>query len=367
MPMHCSTAGRTPRRTIITLTAAAIAAVAAVLAPPAMACACGGMVLPAGADSSVDREVALITADGTREVIHMQLSVDADTDDLGLLVPLPAPAELSLGDPQLFDDLSTAIRPRPREEFHLFGPPVLFGSADETSGGAPAGAGGGVQVIGEVDLGPLQAATLSADDPAALQNWLDENGYEMADGLAAQLQPYIDEDWTFVAARLTQEGKDLQGDLPPLVMEFPSTGMVYPMRMSRAAEQTQTVLTYVLDDHRMERTDATAAGTELLFAGIVAADAMQSEQLGQVITTTPYLTAMEQVFSDPAEQIVSDLSFGQAPDDTGFQRTYTVDTYGIPIDVAIIGLVVVLALGGLLIWFLVKRRGAQREDSSFHS
>ncbi len=347
-----------------TVVAVLAGVLATFVAPPAMACGCGGVVAPSGTETAVSHEVALITGDGSTETVHMQLTIDADADDLGLLVPTPAPATVSLGDPQVFADLTFAVRARPVENFHLFGPPVLFDSAGDSRSGAGGGAPGGVQALSTVNLGPLEATTLRADDPAALQGWLDEHDYQIGDGLAAAGQPYMDEGWTFVAVRLTQEGKDLQGELPPLVMRFASTDLVYPMRMSKAAKDSQSVRTYVLGGHRVDRTDATAAAgssANVTFAGMVPIAEVESEQLRTALAGAPYLTTFDQVFTEPGTQIVSDFTFADAAGDAGYQRTYTVDTYGIPIDVAIILLVGVLAVVAVAWWAVNRRRRRGRE------
>lgn len=349
---------RHPFRTA--LTALLCAAGALVVAPPAMACGCGGVVAEPGHRTTVDQETVLLTGNGTTETVHMQLSMKSDADDLGLLVPTPTPATVALGDPEVFSDLSYVIRPRPVEKFHLFGPAVLFGSDSDSAGraGAPASTGGGVQAISTVNLGPLEATTLRADDPVALQKWLGEHHYQLSENLATQVKPYVEENWAFVAVRLTQQGRQLQGELPPLVMTFDSDHLVYPMRMSRAADHPESVRTYVLGAHRVQRTDPTATGADpagITFAGTVPAADVSSDSLRRLLTDAPYLTVVDQYLSEPTTAISSDFTFDRAPTDEAHYATYTVDTYGIPIDIAVILLVLLVGVG-VLVWRLVRRR-----------
>lgn len=173
---------RTRHRRILTALAALVFGVLLVVAaPPAMACGCGGVVSDPGHRTAVDHEVALLTGDGTTETIHMQLGMKSDAEDLGLLVPTPTPATVTLGDPDIFDDLKSVTRPQPVKKFHLFGPAVLFGDGPDgrTRSGAAPQTGGGAQALRTVNLGPLEATTLRADDPAALQQWLDDHHYQM--------------------------------------------------------------------------------------------------------------------------------------------------------------------------------------------
>jgi hypothetical protein len=327
------------------------------LGPPASACGCGGVVSDQGTRTTVNREVALITRDGGTESITMQLSMDSTGADVGLLVPTPTPAKVSLGETQTFTDLEAVTRPRRVEQFHLFGPPALIDpgrSSGDTAGAAP---GSGVTALETVDLGPLAATTLQADDPRALQSWLDEHHYVLRDRLSTQVQPYIDEGWSFVAVRLTQQGKDIRGTLPPVVMTFASGRTVYPMRMSRAAADAQTVRTYLLDSHRQQRDDATARVglPAVVFAGSINPTDVRSASLAKSLATTPYLTVIDQYFADPATQISSDFAFVPAPTDEQVIPTYTVDTYGIPIDVAIL-LLLVLTAAAVVVSRMVSRR-----------
>ena len=102
-------------------------------------------------------------------------------------------------------------------------------------------------------------------------------------------------------------------------MRFASADLVYPMRMSKAAKDTQSVRTYVLGRHRVERTDPTAGEqATVTFAGTVPTAEVESEQLRTALAAAPYLTTFDQVFTDPGSQIVSDFSFSDAASDEGY-------------------------------------------------
>lgn len=350
------------------LVTATLAVVLLAISPPAQACACGGVVGPNGVRTTVSQEIAMVTHHGGTETIEMQLDLTSDGDDVGLVVPTPAPAKVSLGDGQTFDDLSWASRPREKTDRHLFGPPALFG--DETDGAAATGAptGEAVRPLRTVHLGPLDATVLQADDPKALATWLDRHGYRMKPGLAKQVKPYVRMKWSFVAVRLTTKGKQLDGELPPLVMKFASDRLIYPMRMSRAASTAQGVMTYVLAEHRMRRTDSTAKARRgvtapvVEFAGKVDPASVRSSELRRQLHKTPYLTTIGQTFADPARAITSDLTFERADSDAGFERTYTTEEYIVPIDIAIIGLVLLAgAAVGVAAWIRSSRR--RRRDA----
>ena len=115
-----------------------------------------------------------------------------------------------------------------------------------------------VTVLSRQNAGPFDVANLAAVDTDALQGWLDENGFELDESVIALMQPYVDENWTFVAVRMRPDvaGEALGGDLQPLTISFDSTELVYPMRASANAENSQTLYLYVLADHRVNKENA---------------------------------------------------------------------------------------------------------------
>ena len=67
-----------------------------------------------------------------------------------------------------------------------------------------AGEGGeGVTVISEQNVGAFDTVILTADNPMALTDWLDEHGYHHSIDDNAILQSYIDQRWIFTAMRLS--------------------------------------------------------------------------------------------------------------------------------------------------------------------
>ncbi len=340
-----------------------LAVPALLVGSPAQACACGGVVDQPGGDTSVSAETAVVVWDGTQETILLRLSTRSEAVTAGLLVPTPTPATVTLGDEQVFADLAAVTVPRTEERRHLFGPPLFFGGGGGGDGASAGGPGGGVRVLGTVDLGPLRATTLSATDARALDGWLEGHGYESSPALQAVVTPYVDEGWSFVAVQLNAVGQALAGDLPPIAMSFASDEAVYPMRMSSAAEETQEPTVYVLADHRVHRTDPVASGStrpDVSFAGKLAPGEVTSPTLQGWLATTPYLTATSQWLPDPA-QIVTDFTFARAPSDVPYQRVLYDDSYLIPGDIGALLILLLVAGAAWLVVRLVRRprRGSE--------
>lgn len=313
-----------PRRSVLALSALALAAAGVIAAPPAQACACGGFVAPEGYDSQVYREQAVLQWDGVRETVVVELGALSDAPTMGLIIPTPTPATAALADPAMFTELDVLTAPQPVVDRYRWWPDRDFGdsaSAPEAGGVPP------VQVLGEVRLGPLDVTTLAASDAEALRDWLDAQGFELPDTFAEALEPYIADGWSYVAARIAPEAEaSFDGTLDPIRLTFDSDELVYPMRLSAAATTAQRVRTFVLADHRMQRTDATDAQrpAELTFAGSVDAATIDSTELADLVAGGSYLTVHENDFATPESQIVSDFVFDVAPDDVPYVQTYSV-------------------------------------------
>jgi hypothetical protein len=145
---------------------------------PAAACACGVPAPRPGQDVIVDKEHAIVSWDGDRERIELLLDMLTDADDVGLIVPTPSPAEVTAGDRQTFVDIEEAIQPKQVTVDDWW--------AGDQGDGAAGGAAPPV-VLDQVQLGPVEATTLEASDADGLTAWLDENGYEIRDEIAAGL------------------------------------------------------------------------------------------------------------------------------------------------------------------------------------
>lgn len=326
----------TPAHTAVRVRTAAVALAGALLvtglgavAAPAHACACGGAVERPGDDVEITHETAVLQWDGTRETVVMQLSAETDVSDFALVVPTPSPATASLSDADLIDDLRRLSEPRADVERRWW-PEWSLGDGDGSVG---AQAPGGVSVLERSRLGPLEVTTLAATEADALTQWLSENGYVMEDALADAFQPYVDDGWYYVAVRVaSEEDMPLDGELQPLELVFDSDELVYPMRLSAAAQTAQSTRTYVLSDHRTERTDAMASGSDVRFAGRIVpgsadVDAVVgdlSPALEELLDGGDYLTTVDQTFTRPAEQIVGDYTFGRAADDEPYAETVRV-------------------------------------------
>ncbi|WP_420113147.1 DUF2330 domain-containing protein [Pseudactinotalea sp.] len=352
----------------LTLVTALASMVGIAIMPAAQACGCGGFVSPEGEDVAAGAEYAVLSWDGETERVVLSMDAITTSSDAALLIPTPTPAEAALAETSVFSELEKVIEPEEVITYEWW-PDLGFG-AGAGEGGAPQGAPGdsGVSVLNTQQLGDLEVTVLAASDANELADWLDSHDYVMRDGLADALMPYVSEGWYYIAIRLTAEADTLEGALQPIDLTFASQQLIYPMRLSSAATESQFVRTYVFSDHKVRRTDETATEgqVELRFAGQVPAGALTADSLVSIAAEQPYLTVLDQYFPEPSAEIISDFTFGQASDDAPYrERVYETrmrEIVGIPAGPALTFIGMVVLLTGTLIVSGVARRGRRRRQ-----
>ncbi|NUK73900.1 DUF2330 domain-containing protein [Streptomyces lunaelactis] len=351
---------RAPRlRQVLLVVLAVLALQLGSLISPAYACGCGAMVLDRQSHMSVDRETSVVGWDGRTEQILMRFTVDGDAPKAAWIMPVPNRATVELGDNALFDELETVIAPEHRTR-HYFWPrgddwPFSSDSRDSAGAQAPGKGAPEVGVVGRERLGDFDVARLTATDPGALRGWLEQNGFELPDGLTAELKPYVAQKWEYVAVRLAPEaeGSVLRGTLDPLRLRFASDRLIYPMRLSRLARTPQSLGLFVLAPHRMEPRSPIGGGAP------GGTDAGKGRPSGVIDSFTggsggeTFLTALDQEFPEP-RRIDGDHELRAAAKDTPFRRVVYDDELltagGFPVWVLTVG-------GGLAVPAAVALRG----------
>lgn len=312
------------KRRILVLLFALLTTQLGALVNPAWACGCGAMIPEGYARIGVEKETSVVRWDGRTEQIVMRFVVRGDAPRAAWIMPVPGRAAVELADGAVFDELSRLTEPQERTR-HYFWPRdrdwPFTGSGDGMAGAAPGAGEPPVGVVGREQLGDFDVARLTATDPDALRNWLEDNGFKLPEGLTAELKPYVDQKWEYVAVRLAprQQGKKLQGTLDPLKIRFDSDRLVYPMRLSRTAKTPQSLGLYVLADHRMEPGSAIGGSApKVTFAGRVTPD---GGPLAELAGGKPvFLTAIDQEFPQPG-RIDGDHELRAAAKDTPYRRT----------------------------------------------
>ncbi|GAA1577652.1 DUF2330 domain-containing protein [Kribbella sancticallisti] len=325
-------------------------------ANPAWACACGGYLPDAESRARVFGENALVRFDGTQEEIVLSMSVQGQSKKAAWIMPVPTAAKVELGDSDLFQRLQSVTRPKvvTRKTYWPFRDLGIMGGGRGDSAGAAPGAA--VDVRQQMVLGPFQVARIAGTSGTAVTDWLGQNGYAVPAGLAENLTPYVTEKWEIVAVKLApkEAGESMSGATPPLRLTFPSSRIVYPMRLSKGASTAQTVTVYVAAPYRVDASTLPVADVkpELLYAGRV-----QGESYAQLAAPTSFLTAYSVTYRDPS-RITDDFAFTRASTDEEFQRVrYVTENDGLLSTLAIVlGVPLLLGIAAAFIAVRVVRR-----------
>src|SRR5262249_13359633 len=78
--------------------------------------------------------------------------------------------------------------------------------------------------------GAFESDTISSNDPRALQDWLEENGFALPPHCGPVIRDYVNEGWVFVATKLRRdESGEVSSTVHPLSFRFKTERPVYPM------------------------------------------------------------------------------------------------------------------------------------------
>lgn len=133
------------------------------------------------------------------------------------------------------------------------------GSAGASAGGFPTAtpgpnAGMGVTVEASGIVGAFEWTVISlgssVDDPAeAAVLWLEENGYDVAEGARGLIGPYLEDGLYLLALRLTK-GSD-SGSIRPIALTYAASQPMIPIKLTAvAANEDMGVLTWLLSSAR---------------------------------------------------------------------------------------------------------------------
>ncbi len=215
------------------------------------ASACGGFFCQrVPINQAAEQIIFRQDGDEVRAVVLIQYVGEAE--DFSWVLPVPAnlrSEDLSTGSDAFFQSLERATRPQFTLEIE--GEPCpqggFGGGILDLLGPAPeeGGADDGVMVLEEATVGPFDVQVVSSDDPAAMINWLIENGYDLSDRGEQLITPYVEEGMNFVALKLRQDQGI--GDIRPLVLKYRSDHPMIPIRLTAvAAEDDMGVLVWIL-------------------------------------------------------------------------------------------------------------------------
>ncbi len=324
---------------------------------------------------------AIIFWDGTVEKLILQVSFEGEMDEFAWIVPVPSYPTLDQSTARLFIELYSITAPLYRRSgmskgFGMMG----TGKMDEA----------GITVHEEKQVGIYQTATLSAENPEALIEWLNENEYQVPEKLSPLMDFYIEKDWYFVAMRISvddiytqdmMQSRDWIANIEPLQLSFETDTMVYPLKITSLNGGETEVLLYTFAPYKTNSMNID--GFEEEFGSFV--DKIEYNLLSRVADESYYpydnyysyyphyseedisevdFTWLEELSSGEffltklrgkltAQDMVDDLILGQADNNDEYRMEVREDNYYLNVILnVIVGLLFILFVYGFSLFFL---------------
>lgn len=203
---------------------------------------CAGFVHGEGVELDSPAQEAIFRVEAGVATVEYLAEFRGETEDFGWVIVLPGTfSTLEEGDKTTFDELRAWTDPQVYEESEDEGGRSC-GCTDQAlskgDGANDLGDRGGVDVVAEGYTGTYSYQVVEATDPTALQDWLDENGWE-SDEIAEPVAQYVEEGGAqFVLVRLDNDitmDPEVTYQLPPVRIAY-AGDLTFPSRMALGAE-----------------------------------------------------------------------------------------------------------------------------------
>jgi len=219
--------------------------------------ACGGCFVPDGSSTQVTGHQMILSMGMDQTTLWDQFSyADGDGSDFTWVLPTKGVVEIGLSSDLIFGQLGvdTAVTVLPPPQSC---PPTncddgdFAAESDANFGGGGGSADDGVTVLAQEQVGPYETVQLQSSDPAALNDWLETNGYTIPDDVQPIINSYVAEQFNFLALKLSPGvGVDR---MQPVRVTTPGAGVALPLRMVAAGTGVTTAVTlWVIGEGRYE-------------------------------------------------------------------------------------------------------------------
>ena len=218
-------------------------------------------------------------------------------------------------------------------------------------------------MISQQRVGDFDTVILTADDPMALTDWLDERGYHHSITDNTILQSYIDKKWIFTAMRLNADvladggfrnGPQLSFSIDPILLTYTAETLTYPLRLtSISARQGADVTVYTLSSYKMDFPGAEVAYANRITDRELSAIRERYPTVANFIGGQRYLTRLRRTFA--RTEMGRDFALVRHPNDSEFRRIRYLQ---------VLPFVDNLLLGLLVMVYVVSRRIYRRVGRS---
>ncbi len=215
-----------------------------------LACLLGLRVHPAraccpawrpGQPVRIANQQILVVWDPATRIEHFireaKFAAGARQDGFGFLVPSPTVPEIAAADGAVFEQLNDRIKPRVVEVTRWKNHYSLLGSLFTLESKAPASRAfddapppmAAVEVMKTARVGSYDVAVLKAADPAALTEWLSDNGYDSRPEMTDWSRPYVEKGWMITAFKYATDATNI--DVSAVRLTFETDVPLFPYRV----------------------------------------------------------------------------------------------------------------------------------------
>ena len=226
---------------------------------------CGFFVSGADAELYNDASQVVLMRRGNRTVMSMSNNYKGPTEDFAMVVPVPVvlqEEQVKTLPTDVFHKVDQLSAPRlveywEKDPCYVEPVPVMFKSGmpmAATMGVVDSSSAQlGVTVEARFSVGEYDIVILSAKEANGLDTWLRRNKYNIPQGAADALAPYIREEMKFFVAKVNIKKVKRDADgvvvLSPLRFDFEAPTLRLPVRLGLLnAQGEQDLLVYVLHD-----------------------------------------------------------------------------------------------------------------------
>jgi len=230
-------------------------AVVSVLLAPSTVAADGKVMPPAEYQGSLEeraQEAILIfhgsgEPGGATEDLILRIEVEGEADEFAWVIPFPAEPTIAKEESRLFRELFDYVAARQASQRKAHGNKTAAVTGEAEDREPP-----GVTVLQQKVVGSYQTAVVKENEAGALNEWLEQEGYQTLTGDDADevLAFYREKGYIYACVKVSDAElkKDEPADLHPLRFSFKTggrDGMFFPMKLTGLQSQPFDVNLYV--------------------------------------------------------------------------------------------------------------------------
>jgi hypothetical protein len=203
--------------------------------------------------SDITDERMLLSVSTTQTTLYDQIQYAGSPSSFAWVLPIHGTVTVGLSADVLFDSIDalteTQINPPP---VSCPAPTNCAYAAGGSSASATSSNGAGtVTVLKQQNVGPYATVQLHSTDASALDNWLTENGFAIADDVVPVIDEYVTEGFDFLAMKLLPD-QGVQA-MRPVRVTSPGASLSLPLRMAAVGTGASVGISiWVVADGRYE-------------------------------------------------------------------------------------------------------------------